>query len=63
MPNVSKVREAITRFEVTVTVVLRMSETSVAPRLCTAGPEGGVCGEIAGALTCRCRGLVRVVLV
>lgn len=42
MPKVSKVRDAITRLEVAVAVVLRMSETSVAPRLCTTWPGGGV---------------------
>jgi hypothetical protein len=41
MPNVSKVHDAITRFEVAVAVVSRMSEPSVAPRPCTVGPGGG----------------------
>jgi len=55
MPYVSKVHDAITRFEVAVAVVLRASETSVVPRLCTAAAGG-----MKGALTYRYRRFVRV---
>ena len=37
LQSVSEVHDAIPRFEVAVAVLLRISETSVVPRLCTAG--------------------------